>query len=69
MSLYTQSCYGRRNVSRKSLSILLHGVISLPDVTSFDKYISLILYLKVIGIKRDNLFPIYEQNKWVKIVS
>ena len=35
-SLCTQRCYGRHNVSRKSvnkfgLQILLHGVISLPD--------------------------------------
>ena len=25
------------NVSRKSVSILLHGVITLPDATSYDK--------------------------------
>ena len=42
LSLCTQRCYGRHNVSRKSkkstsgLSILLHGVISLPDATSYD---------------------------------
>ena len=43
ISSCTQSCYGRHNVSRKSvnhyysgLSILLHGVISLPDATSYD---------------------------------
>ena len=29
-----QRCYGRHNVSRKS--ILLHGVILLPDATSYD---------------------------------
>ena len=35
-----QRCYGRHNLSRKSinrLSILLHGVISLSDVKSYDK--------------------------------
>ena len=40
LSLCAQRCYGRHNVSRKStsgLSILLHGVISLPDATSYDK--------------------------------
>ena len=40
LSLYTQRCYRRHNVSRKSinhLSILLHGVILLPDATSYDK--------------------------------
>ena len=41
LSLCTQRCNGRHNVSRKSvnisgLSILLHGVISLPDQTSYD---------------------------------
>ena len=46
ISLCTQRCYGRHNVSRKSiftscLSILLHGVISLPDETSDDKRKSL----------------------------
>ena len=34
LSLCTQRCYGRHKVSRKSISILLHGVISLPDSTS-----------------------------------
>ena len=34
--LCTQRYYGRHNVSRKSI-FLLHGVISLPDTTSFDK--------------------------------
>ena len=42
LSLCTQRCYGRHNISRKSittsgLQILLHGVISLPDATSYDK--------------------------------
>ena len=38
LSLCTQRCFGRHNVSRNSgLSILLHGVISLPDVTLYDK--------------------------------
>ena len=36
-----QRCYGLHNVSCKSitsaLSILLHGVISLPDAMSYDK--------------------------------
>ena len=37
LSLCTQRCYGRHNVSKKSgLSILLHGVILLPDATSCD---------------------------------
>ena len=44
LSLCTQPCYGRHSDSRKSvnlntlttsgLSILLHGIISLQDVTS-----------------------------------
>ena len=39
LSLCTQRCYGRHNVSGKSsgLLILLHGIISLPDATSYDK--------------------------------
>ena len=38
LSLCTQRCYGRHNVSHKSVkSILLHGVISLPDAMSYDK--------------------------------
>ena len=37
LSLCTR-CFGLHNVSRTSgLSILLHGVISLPDATSYDK--------------------------------
>ena len=37
LSLYTQRCYGCHKVSRKSINqILLHGVISLPDATSYD---------------------------------
>ena len=41
LSLCTQRCYGCHNVSRKSittsgLSNILHGVISLPDATSYD---------------------------------
>ena len=38
----TKHCYGRNNVSRNLMSglqILLHGVISLPDATSYDKTI------------------------------
>ena len=35
LSSCTQRCYGCNNVSCKS--ILLHGVISLPDATSYDK--------------------------------
>ena len=43
LSLCTQRCYGRNYVSRKSittsgLQFLLHGVISLPDATSYDKW-------------------------------
>ena len=42
-----QRCYGRHSVSRKfgttnGLSISLHGVISLPDATSHDKYTFLV---------------------------
>ena len=42
LSLCKQHCYGRHNVSRKSinhsgLQIILHGVILLPDPTSYDK--------------------------------
>ena len=38
LSLCTQRCYGRLNISvNPVLSILLHGVISLPDATSYDK--------------------------------
>ena len=33
--IITQQCYGRQNISRKSV-ILLHGIL-LPDVTSYDK--------------------------------
>ena len=40
LSLCTQRCYGRHNVSTSGLQILLHGVISLQDVTSYDKYFS-----------------------------
>ena len=36
LSLCTQHCYGRHNVSQKSWNIL-HGVISLPNMTSCDK--------------------------------
>ena len=35
--LCTQRCYGRHSFSRNGLSILLHGFISLPDATSYDK--------------------------------
>ena len=44
LTLCMQGCYGRHNVSRKSINhewfkeILLHGVISLPDAMSCDKY-------------------------------
>ena len=41
LSLCTQRCYGRHNLSTSSLSILLHGIISLLDVTSYDKVASL----------------------------
>ena len=42
LSLSTQRCYGRHKVSQNlyttsGLSILLYGVISLPDATSYDK--------------------------------
>ena len=42
LSLCTQRCFGRHNVSHKSITtsgllILLHGVISLPEATSYDK--------------------------------
>ena len=39
-----QRCYGRHNLSRKSvLSILSHGVISLPDGTSYDKLVLIMI--------------------------
>ena len=40
LSLCWQRCYGRHIVSRKSVnqSIILHGVISLPDATSYDNW-------------------------------
>ena len=40
LSIYTQLFYGRHTVSLKScgVSILLYGVISLPDATSYDKH-------------------------------
>ena len=36
------ACFGRHNVSRKSvntsdLSLSLHGIISFPEATSYDK--------------------------------
>ena len=42
LSLCTQRCYGRltfpvNQQTTSGLSILLHGVISLPDATSYDK--------------------------------
>ena len=42
LSLCTQRCYRRHSVSRKSVNllwciVLLHGVISLPDATSYAK--------------------------------
>ena len=37
LSLCMQCCYGNHNLSSKS-SILMHGVISLPDATSYDKF-------------------------------
>ena len=38
LSLCTQLCYGRHNLSLKSdLSILMYGRISLPDATSCEK--------------------------------
>ena len=43
LSLCMQCSFGRHNISHKSinptngLSILLHGVISLPDATSYDE--------------------------------
>ena len=37
LSLCAQRCYGRHNCNvSRGLSILLHGVISLPDATSYD---------------------------------
>ena len=43
LSLCTQRCYGCHNISVNlqttcGLSILLHGIISLPDATSYDKH-------------------------------
>ena len=42
LSLCTQHCYGRHNASKNlyttsGISILLLGLISLPDTTSYDK--------------------------------
>ena len=39
LPLCTQRCYGHDNASRKFVNylILLHGIISLSDVTSCDK--------------------------------
>ena len=44
---FMQHCNGRHNVSRKSgLSILLHGIISLPGGTSGDRHISFSMAIK-----------------------
>ena len=56
LSLCMQHCYGRHDVSRKSittsgLSILLHGVISLTDETSYDIVHS--LYNAMFGVHRN----------------
>ena len=41
VSLCTQRCYGRHVTfpETSALSILLHGVISLPVATSYDKHL------------------------------
>ena len=59
LSLCTQRCYVRNNVSRKSIStcgllILLHCIISLPDATSYDKikFSPLIRFWYYIGKQR-----------------
>ena len=49
---WTQRCYGRHNVSRKSvttrgLSILMHGVILLPEATSAYDNIQLLTNVEV----------------------
>ena len=49
LSLCTQRCYGRHNVSRNGLQILLHGVISLPDATSYDKVINYLIKTMVLN--------------------
>ena len=49
LSLCTQRCYGRHNVSRNGLQILLHGVISLPDATSYDKVINYLIKTVVLN--------------------
>ena len=64
--LCTQRCYGRHNVSHKSittsgLSILLHGVILLPDATSLMRNVrfgplTLLMTLRVIDVKSDDKF-------------
>ena len=54
LSLCTQRFYGRHKVSRKSVNHqwfieLLHGVLLLPDATSYDKNIkkNIFYYLPV----------------------
>ena len=58
LSLCTQRCYGRYNVSPTSvnLSILLHGLISLPDATSYDK--------ATYGFQREVLTP-FPPTLWI----
>ena len=46
LSLFTQYCYGRHSVSKKSVNHkwfidILHGAISLPDAMSCDKHVLL----------------------------
>ena len=55
LSLCMQCCYGNHNLSSKS-SILVHGVISLPEATSYDKFSYPAAYTFASGAKKDGLF-------------
>ena len=44
LSICVQLCYGRHNVSTRDLSILLHGIISLPDAMSYDNWLHWYMY-------------------------
>ena len=68
LSLWSQHYYGRHNVSRKSintsgLSILLHGVISLPDTTSYDKW----SYFCINWPKSQGRLYIHSQYLWIQL--
>ena len=61
LSLCTQRCYGRHNVSCKSINhkeliVLMHGVILLPDATTYDKY------------KKNTIFLLSFKYLWFKTI-